>query len=129
MPRRCSLAIASLYHATRFCLLLAWASDSAVNVSRPKKMPMQPDASIRSSSSSSLATSRLACVRQQLFDVRPVDGQVVVPEPDDLALPPVGKAVVSDVGQDVLDRSHAEAGVERGHGAERAAERAAARRL
>ena len=67
--------------------------------------------------------------RQQLFDVGPVDGQVVVPEPDDLALPPVGKAVVGDVGQDVVDRPHAEAGVQRGHGTEGAAERAAARRL
>ena len=46
---------------------------------------------------------------QQFSNVGPVGGQVVVPEPDQLSLPPVLEIVVANVGQHLLHRAHAEA--------------------
>ena len=66
---------------------------------------------------------------QQLLEVGAVGGRVVVPEPHELALPPVREVVVRDVGEHLLDRAGAEPRVDRGHRAERAGEAAAPRRL
>jgi hypothetical protein len=60
MPRRCSASIRSRYSATRFCRLCASSSDASPNDSIPKKMPMHPEARIRSSSGASFAMSMLA---------------------------------------------------------------------
>jgi len=54
---------------------------------------------------------------QQLADIRPVRGQVVVPEPDQLPLPPMFEAVVTNVRDHVFNRSHSESGVQGGDGA------------
>src|SRR5688572_16000332 len=102
----------------------------------PKNIPMQPDRCIRSSNSSSLAISRLACVShhffsgiiasQQFFYVFAVYGQVIVPEPYDLPLPPMRKIVVLNIADHVGHRAEPKTGIKGWHGTKRALERAAA---
>src|SRR5581483_11655097 len=66
---------------------------------------------------------------KEFADIRTFCRQIVVPEPDHLALPPMAEPVILDVFHHLAGRAGAKARVDGGNGAERAGERASARGL
>ena len=139
MPRRCSASTAVRYSATLFWRLCASRSELGAEALDPEedadaagvphqveqfRVPGDVEAGLRQP-----PLLERDHRPQQLLDVGALRRQVVVPEPDDLALPPVREVVGLDVAHDLGDGPDAEAGVDGRDRAERATEGAAARRL